>query len=96
MIDFFTELLQETNRDNLLVRACKLYIECEYIICALTCLSYFRYKIGMPFLNMVENSSQKDWKYILPQLYKELQKKNVECLSDYRVEWIHLKVYIPV
>ena len=43
---------------------------------------------------MAENSSQKDLKYIPPQLYKEFQKKNVECLSDYRVEWIRLKVYI--
>ena len=48
-------LLDQTTRNNLLVKAPKLYINSEYIICALTCLAYFTYKIEMPFLNMVEN-----------------------------------------
>ena len=57
-LDMYEKLLNETTRNNLLVRASKLYISCEYIICALTCLAYFTFKIGMPFLNLIQQSSQ--------------------------------------
>ena len=88
-------LLDNTSRNNLLVQACKLYLSCEYITCALTSLAYFTYKIGMPFLNMVEKSSQRDLKNRLPKLYEDLVNKNVDCLSEYHVEWKRVKVIAP-
>ena len=79
-IDLYQMLLDNTSRNNLLVHACKLYLSCEYITCALTSLAYFTYKIGMPFLNMVEKSSQRDLKNRLPKLYEDLVNKNDDCL----------------
>ena len=65
-LDLYQMLLDQTTRNNLLLKASELYVNCEYIICALTCLAYFTYKIEMPFLNMVERSTQKDLKNICP------------------------------
>ena len=80
--------LDQTTRNNLLVKAPKLYINSEYIIYALTCLAYFIYKIEMPFLNMVENESQKDLKEYLPKLYQDLKEQyNLDCLANWHVEW---------
>ena len=86
-LDLYQLLLDQTTRNNLLVKASKLYVNCEYIICALACLAYFTYKIEMPFLNMVERSSQKDLKKYLPKLYNDLKQHNLNCLSDWHVEW---------
>ena len=94
-LDLYQILLDETTRNNLLVKASTLYVNCEYIICALTCLAYFTYKIEMPFLNMVENSSQKDLKKHLPKLYNDLKQKRLNCLSEWHVEWKRMKINSP-
>ena len=94
-LDLYQLLLDQTTRNNLLVKASKLYLNCEYIICALACLAYFTYKIEMPFLNMVERSSQKDLKKHLPKLYNDLKQHNLNCLSDWHVEWKRVKISIP-
>ena len=52
-LDLYQMLLDQTTRNNSLVIASKLYVNCEYIIYALTSLAYFTFKIEMPFLNMV-------------------------------------------
>ena len=49
----------------------------------------------MPFLNMVAMSSQRDLKQRLPKLYNDLKEKNIDCLSDYHVEWKRVKVPKP-
>ena len=69
----YNELLQNTHRKNLLVKACRLYLDCEFIVCAFKCLAFFTNKIGMPYLNMCEVSSQKDMKALLPPFYQELK-----------------------
>lgn len=51
-IELYQILLGNTTQTNLLVQASKFYLSCEYIICALTCLAYFTYKIVTPFLNI--------------------------------------------
>ena len=94
-LDLYQLLLDQTTRNYLLVKASKLYVNCEYIICALACLAYFTYKIEMPFLNMVERSSQKDLKKHLPKLYNDLKQHNLNCLSDWHVEWKRVKISIP-
>lgn len=71
--NLFEKLLDVTPQNSLLVKACKLYVSCEYIACALRCLAYTTYKIIMPFLNMVEHRSQKQLKNKLPQLYVDLK-----------------------
>ena len=40
-LNLYKMLLDQTTRNNLLVKASQLYVNCEYIICALTCLDYF-------------------------------------------------------
>ena len=51
-------LLNETEKDNLLVQACRLYIECEFFITELQVLAYFTHRITLPFLNCVEEVDQ--------------------------------------
>jgi hypothetical protein len=54
----FQKLLERTTKNNLLVRACRLYLESEYIIASLKALSNFTYRITMPYLNAVEKGDQ--------------------------------------
>ena len=94
-LDMYERLLAETPKNNLLVKACRLYIDCEFIVCAMKCLAYFTYKVGMPFLNMCELSSQKDMKQLLPVLYKDLKGGNLNCLSVYHVVWNRINIEKP-
>ena len=50
-LPYLRKLLDETPLNNLLVRACKLYIESEYILAAFKALANFTYRITMPYLN---------------------------------------------
>ena len=50
-IPLFQMFLNETEMDNLLVQACRLYIKCEFFITELKALTYFTHKITLPFLN---------------------------------------------
>ena len=94
-LDLYIQLLEQTPKKNLLVKACRLYVSCEYVVCALKCLAFFTYKIGMPFLNMCELSSQKDMKTLLPRFYHELVDGNMNCLKDFHVEWNRIKIDEP-
>ena len=51
-IDLHNKLLEQTSKRNLLVKACRLYFSCEFILCAFKSLAYFTYKVGMPYLNI--------------------------------------------
>ena len=56
----FEKRLSETTYNNSLVQACRLYLENDYILAALKALSYFTYKVTMPYLNCVEKCNQND------------------------------------
>ena len=47
-LSLFQMLPTETKMDNLLVEACKLNIECEFLITELQALTYFTHKITLP------------------------------------------------
>ena len=87
----FEKLLSEKTYNNSLVQACRLYLENDYILAALKALSYFTYKITMPYLNCVENCIQNDLTDILPRLYKDLANESLETLEDDKVEWTHVQ-----
>ena len=94
-LDLYSELLEQRHKNNLLVKACRLYLNCEFIMCAFRCLGFFTYKIGMPFLNMCEISTQREMKTLLPKLYKDLKNSNIDCLNDFLVQWNRIKADEP-
>lgn len=87
----FRKLLERTTKNNLLVRACRLYLESEYILASLKALSNFTYRITMPYLNAVEKGDQNKLITILPQLCSDLKDGNMgTTLQAYHVEWSHI------
>ena len=87
----FEKLLSETTYNNSLVQACRLYLENDYILAALKALSYFTYKVTMPYLNCVKKCDENDLTDILPRLYRDLANGSLEALEDYKVEWTHVQ-----
>ena len=87
----FRKVLEETPTSNLLVQACKLYAENEYILAALKALGYFTYKITMPFLNCVEQCDQNSLLPILKKLYEDLNDGKMNTLDKYSVPWTHIQ-----
>ena len=69
----FRKLLERTTKNNLLVRASKIYLESEFITGALKALSNFTYCETMPFLNCVEKSDQNQLVDLLPKLHQDLK-----------------------
>ena len=91
-IPYLRKLLDETPLNNLLVRACKVYLENEFVLSGLKCLAIFTYKITMPFLNMVEKSDQNKLCELLPQLFDDLSSKNLDSLPQFLVPWKHVQI----
>ena len=56
----FEKLLKHTSYNNMLVQACRLYLECEYVVATLKALANFTFNVTMPFLNCVERTDQND------------------------------------
>ena len=48
----FHATLEQTTKCNMLTEACKLYIECDYIIATLKALGNFTHSVTMPYLRM--------------------------------------------
>ena len=67
-LDQYKKILDDTSCSNLLVQACKIYVENEYIIAAFKALVYFTFKVTMPFLNCVERCNQNSLLPILKNL----------------------------
>ena len=88
-------LLLETEKDNLLVQACRMYIECEFFISELQALAYFTHKVTLPLLNCVEVCDQLSLLTILPQLYNDLCVYNMNTLDKYSVVYKHLEIKEP-
>ena len=57
-IPYFKQVLDETPLNNLLVHACRIYLEDDFVIAGLKVLANFTYEITMPYLNCVERSDQ--------------------------------------
>ena len=55
-IGLYIKLLELTSKKNLLAKAYQLDLNCEFILCAFKCLTYFTYKIEVSYLNMYELS----------------------------------------
>lgn len=71
----------------MLVQACRLYLECDYVISTLEPLTNFTFYLTMLFLNCVEKTDQNDLVKILPQLYYDLSDSNLYTLKQYHVKW---------
>ena len=85
-------LLAETSKTNLLVEACKLYLECEFFWTELQVLAYFTYKVTLPLLNCVEVSDQATLLKIFPKLYADLKQGNTDTLQHFIVKYRHVPV----
>ena len=86
----FQKALERTNKNNLLIRACRL--ESDFIKTALKALATFTYCVTMPFLNCVERGDQNQLVEILPILHNDLENK-IPCspsLEPYHVPWTHV------
>ena len=88
-------LLNETKMDHLLVQACRLYIECEFLITELQALTYFTYKITLPFLNCVEVYDQLQLTQIIPILNHDLSADKMDTSYNYTVTCKHVNIYEP-
>ena len=88
-------VLNETDKDNLLVQACRAYLDCEYFITELHALSYFTHKVTLLLLNCVEICDQPQLLQILPKLHQDLQNRKMDTLNDYLVIYPHVPVQKP-
>ena len=48
-IPYFRQILNDTALNNLLIRACRLYVENDFIIAGFKALANFTYNVTMPF-----------------------------------------------
>ena len=51
-------LLNETEKDNLFVRAWKLYVRCEFFQTEPQVLAYFTHKVTLAFFHYVQQADQ--------------------------------------
>ena len=75
------KVLEETTFTNLLVQACRLYCESDYIRTALKALGYFTYRITMAFLNCVERCDQNQLIVIIKKLPDDLLQGKMDTLE---------------
>ena len=96
VLTLFQMLLNETEMDNLLVQACRLYTECEFFITKLQALIYFTHKITLPFLLIcVEVCDQLQLTHIILMLYEDLSAGEMDTLDNYNVIYKHLNIQEP-
>ena len=85
----FQKLLEKTSKNNLLARACRLYLGSDFVMAGLKALSNFTYHVTMLFLNCVERVDQNA---LCSNLFQELQNGNLICddLKPVHVKWTHV------
>ena len=83
----FNAVLENPRSNNVLVQACRLYINVDFILVALKCLAWFTKKVTLPFLNMCEMKEQSDLLKILPKLKDSLQSIKLDNLQDFEVDY---------
>ena len=88
-------LLLETENNNLLVQACRLYVEHEFFLTELHALAYFTHRVILPLFNCVEISGQSQLFHIFPKLYKDLSNGKMDTLKDFLVSYKHLPADEP-
>ena len=74
-------LFIETEKNSLLVQACRLYVECEFFLTKLHALTYFTHEVTLPLLNYVEISDQSQLLHIIPKLYEDLSNGKMDTLK---------------
>ena len=77
-----TKLLMDTSANNLLVQACKLYLESEI---ELKVLAYFTHKVTLPLLNCIAIGNQNELLEIFPKLWRDLKFGDMDTLTEYLV-----------
>ena len=85
----------DTSANNLLVQACKLYLESEIFLTELKVLAYFTHKVTLPLLNCIAISDQNDLVEIFPKLWRDLKSGNMDTLTNYLVIYKHVPVEKP-
>ena len=94
-VDLLKTLLLETPANNLLVQACRMYLESEVFLTELSVLSYFTHKVTLPLLNCVSFGRQEYLLEKLPLLWKDLEKGDLSTLQEYEVLYKHVPVSAP-
>ena len=90
-LPIFQKILSETTQNNMLVQACRLYLENEYIIAAMKALANFTYQVTMPYLNFVEKAIKMIClELFLYCIYTYLLKGKLDILKNYNVDWTHV------
>lgn len=59
----------------------------EFIRSALKCVAIFTEKVIFPYLNLAEIGTQQNFVDILPKLYSDLQKGEMDTLAQYQVQY---------
>lgn len=77
------ELCESTQLKNKLALAVSLYLECDFIIHAITALSIFTNKIILPMLNFVAKTTQKEFVKKIETIYNSLNSCDLEILKEY-------------
>jgi len=88
-------LLDETEKNNLLVQSCRMYLQCEFFLTELHALAYFTHKVTLPLLNCVEISDQNELLKVFPKLYEGLNAKKLDTLQHFLVSYKHLVIEEP-
>ena len=91
-VPLFSRLLNETPKSNLLIESCLLYLENEFILTVFKMLSWFTYKVTMPYINCVNMSTQSELLEILPILVSDLYEGKLDTLDKFSVKWTHVNV----
>ena len=91
-VPLFRKLLNRAPATNLLIEACKLYIDCELFLSELHVLAVFTQNVTLPFLNCLEKCTQKDLLVIFPKLYQDLTEYRMDTLKKYFVPYRHVEV----
>ena len=89
-LEQYKNILRDTTCSNLLIQACQLYVENEFVVAAFKALGYFTFKVTMPYLNCVEICDQNSLLPILKQLHDDLKEGKLNTLDDYSVPWTHV------
>ena len=77
-------MLERSNKSNLLISACRIYLDYDHVR---TTLADFTYCVAMPFQNCVERCDQNQLVEILAKLHRE-----APCLKPYYVHWTHVNM----
>ena len=77
----------ETASNNLLVQACKLYLQFEVFVTELKVLAFFTKKVTLPLLHCVAKGSQEALIQYLPSLWQDLSEGKMETLNYFQVRF---------